>query len=313
MATSPVYVDGKLLMTCDHDGGDSFLLALDAATGEELWRADRTEFRRSFSTLALYRPAEGPVEVIQPGSFALVGYSLDTGKELWRAGGLCWQPKAVPIVTDEHVLLNCQGSGTDPNAGSYPDFAGALRQLDADADGWLSREEFYPDKAGAFPDFDLSQDGRMTEPEWNYFLDRMSTRPGFFAVRLGGRGDVSATHLEWVLDRPLGNVPTPLLYDGVIYSIRNAGILTSIDARTGEILKQGRLPDAMGGYMASPVAADGKLFFLDESGSFTVVKAGADWEVLDNLQFDSGSSATPAIVDGRLYIRTASALYCFGE
>ncbi len=228
-------------------------------------------------------------------------------------GGLCWQPKAVPILTETRVYLNCQGAGTDPKAGSYPDFADALRQMDADGNGWLSLEEFYSDKAGRFPDYDLSQDGRMNQAEWDYFLGRMSTRPGVFAIRLGGKGDVSKTHVDWVLDRPMGNVPTPLLYDGVLYSIRNAGILTSIDAETGEIVKQGRLPDAMGGYMASPVAANGKMFFLDEDGAMTVVKADAQWEVSSALQFDAGSSATPAIVDGRLYVRTANALYCFGQ
>ena len=241
----------------------------------------------------------------------MVGYSLESGDELWRVGGLCWQPKAVPIIDGDRVYLNCQGAGTDPNAGSYPSFAAALRQFDADRNGSLSKDEFYADKASRFPDYDLSQDERMDEREWDYFRDRMSTRPGFFAVRLGGEGDVSKSHVEWVLDRPMGNVPTPLLHDGVLYSIRNAGILTSIDAETGEILKQGRLPDAMGGYMASPVAADGKLYFLDVDGAMTVVKAAAQWEVLNALQFDAGSSSTPAIVDGKLYVRTASYLYCF--
>jgi len=111
----------------------------------------------------------------------------------------------------------------------------------------------------------------------------------------------------------MGNIPTPLLHEGVLYSIRNAGILTSIDAETGEILEQGRLPKAMGGYMASPVAANDRIFFLDEDGAMTVVKAGAQWEVLSTLQFDAGGSSTPAIVDGRLYVRTTKALYCFGQ
>ena len=153
----------------------------------------------------------------------------------------------------------------------------------------------------------------MDQREWNFFVQRMATRPGVFAVRLGGLGDVGDTHLEWVQARRMGNVPSPLLYQGVIYSVRDAGILTSIDAETGEILKQDRLPQALGAYRASPVAADGKLFFLDMDATLTVVKAGGQWEVLHSLALDDGGSATPAIADGRLYVRTHQNLYCFGE
>ena len=111
----------------------------------------------------------------------------------------------------------------------------------------------------------------------------------------------------------MGNVPSPLLYDGVIYSVRNAGILASIDAETGEILKRARLPEAVGAYFASPVAAGGKLFFVDAEGTLTVVRAAADWAVLHSLKLGEGSHATPAIADGRLYVRTFGSLYCFGR
>ena len=86
MAASPIVVDGKLLIACDDDSGRSFLLALDATTGKEIWRADRSEFRKAFSTPAIYRPDQGPAQVLTPGSFTLVSYSLEGGEELWRAG-----------------------------------------------------------------------------------------------------------------------------------------------------------------------------------------------------------------------------------
>ena len=198
-------------------------------------------------------------------------------------------------------------------AGQYPSYSKALEQFDSDADGVLSKEEFYEKRQSRLEEYDFSQNGSIEKDEWDFFVARMATRPGFFAIRLGGLGDVSATHVDWVVNRPLGNVPTPLIYDGVIYSVRNAGILTSIDAQTGEILKQGRLPDALGAYYASPVAADGKLFFLDEEGTLTVVRAGGQWTVLHSLALGEGGNATPAIVDGRLYVRTHEKLYCFGE
>ena len=313
MAASPIVAGDKLFLICDADGGDSFLIAVDTATGREIWRADRSGFRRAFSTPAVYRPAGGPAELIVPGAFTMTSYSIESGEELWRVGGLCWQPKATPLIAGGRVYLNCQGAGTDPNAGRYPDYAQALEAFDANGDSLLSLEEFYSDKASRFPDLDLSQDGLMDEEEWNYFRARMATRPGFFAVRLGGRGDISHTHREWVLDRTMGNVPSPLLYDGVIYSVRNGGILASIDAKTGKILKRARLPKALGAYFASPVVADGKLFLVDAEGALTVVRAAADWTVLHSLKLDEGSHATPAIADGRLYVRTFGSLYCFGS
>ncbi len=313
MASSPIFVDGKVLLTCDDDSGHSFLLALDAKTGKEIWRSERTEFRKSFSTPAIYRPDDGSAQVLQPGSFTLVSYALDSGEELWRAGGFCWQPKAIALFANGRVHLNCQGANPDPNAGNYPSFADALKQFDSNADGALSQGEFYEQRRTKFPEYDFSQNDTIEKDEWGFFVARMATRPGLFAVRLGGRGDVSKTHVDWVVDRTLGNVPTPLIYEGVVYSIRNAGILTSIDAQTGEILKQGRLPDALGAYYSSPVAADGKLFFLDEEGTLTVVRAGGQWEPVHSLALNEGGSATPAIVEGRLYVRTHESLYCFGE
>jgi len=313
MASSPVVEDGRVFLVLDDDSGHSFLLAVEAKSGRELWRADRTEFGKGFSTPAVHRPKDGPAQLIVPGSFALAAYSVETGEEVWRLGGLCWQAKAVPLIHDNRVYFNCQGAGTDAMAGSYPDFAGALKLMDANGNGALDQGEFYDKRREKFPEFDFSKDGVMDEREWNFFVRRMATRPGIFAIRLGGLGDVSDTGVKWAQQRRMGNVPSPLLYEGVIYSVRDAGILSSIDAETGEVLKQGRLPQALGAYRASPVAADGKLFLLDVDGTLTVVKAGGEWEVLHGLALNERASATPAIADGRLFIRTHKNLYCFGE
>ena len=313
MASSPVVENGKVFLLLDDDSGRSFLIAVDAETGRELWRADRKEFGKGFSTPTVYRPKHGPTQLIVPGSFALLSYSLETGKELWRVGGLCWQAKAVPLIDYKRAYFNCQGAATDAMAGRYSDFAGALKLMDANGNGALEQDEFYERRRGKFPEYDFSKDGVMDEREWNFFVRRMATRPGIFAVRLGGLDEVSDTRVEWAQQRRMGNVPSPLLYERVIYSVRDAGILSSIDAETGEILKQARLPQAMSAYRASPVAADGKLFLLDMEGTLTVVKAGGQWEVLHSLALDEGGSATPAIADGRLYVRTHQNLYCFGE
>ncbi len=93
--------------------------------------------------------------------------------------------------------------------------------------------------------------------------------------------------------------------------VKTGGIITSLDPATGRILKEGRSPGALGEYYASPVAADGKVFLANTEGKITVLKAGAEWEVLAVNEINDEVNATPALSDGRVYVRTRSALYCF--
>ena len=97
----------------------------------------------------------------------------------------------------------------------------------------------------------------------------------------------------------------------MFYMVKTGGIITSLDPETGRILKVGRSPSALGEYYASPVAADGKVFLANTEGKITVLKAGAEWEVLAVNEMGDEISATPALSDGRVYVRTRGALYCF--
>jgi outer membrane protein assembly factor BamB len=107
-------------------------------------------------------------------------------------------------------------------------------------------------------------------------------------------------------------VLAPLIYNHVLYVIRNGGILTTIDPETGEQLREERLKDALGEYYAQPVAGDGKLYFINKEGKATVLRAGKDWEKLSSGDFNEQVVATPAIANSRIYVRTEEALYCFG-
>jgi len=99
----------------------------------------------------------------------------------------------------------------------------------------------------------------------------------------------------------------------VLYTLKEGGILTSFDMRSGAILKQGRLHGAPGDYYASPVAADGKIYAVSEEGKVAVILAGAQWELIGVNDLGDGSRSTPAIAGGRMYLRTFSALYCFAK
>ncbi|HYI94465.1 MAG TPA: hypothetical protein VEX68_13030, partial [Bryobacteraceae bacterium] len=111
----------------------------------------------------------------------------------------------------------------------------------------------------------------------------------------------------------LPNAPSPLLYEGVLYLIKDGGILTAVDAKTGEILKQGRLAGAIDTYYASPVVGAGHIYLLSKGGKMTVVKAGPEWEIVATNDFEDETFSTPAISEDAIYVRTRSAMFCFRE
>ena len=165
----------------------------------------------------------------------------------------------------------------------------------------------------AFGEYDLDRNRTLNDREWNFYRSRKASQNVFVAVRAGGRGDVTDKRVLWRYRKALPNVPSPLLYKGVLYLVRDVGILQTIDPRTGEPFKVDRLRGALDRYWSSPVAGDGKVYVLSEAGKLTVVRADAQWEVLAQNDLEDTCFATPAIGDSRLYVRTRSALYAFGK
>ena len=115
----------------------------------------------------------------------------------------------------------------------------------------------------------------------------------------------------WKYDKSLPDVPGILLYRDVLYLVRNGGIVQTLDPATGKLLKQGRLPHALDEYYASPVAGDGKVYMISRNGSISVLKAGAEWTIAAQGDLAEEVFATPAIADGHIWVRTATALYDF--
>ena len=118
--------------------------------------------------------------------------------------------------------------------------------------------------------------------------------------------------IRWTRFKELPLAPSPLLYDDVLYLVKDGGILTALDPLSGAVLKQGRLRNAIDGYTASPVAADGRIVFASESGKLTVVRAGAEWEELTTHDLGETIYASPALAGDRVYVRTTDAIWCFG-
>jgi outer membrane protein assembly factor BamB len=135
------------------------------------------------------------------------------------------------------------------------------------------------------------------------------------AIRPGGKGDVSKTHVAWTSPRGSPFVPSPILYGEHLYMINDmASIVTCLEAMTGKVLFQGRLGSAQReGFSSSPVAVDGKVFFTNDDGETFVLKAGPTFEMLHVNKLDEATLATPALVDGRWYIRTDRNLIAIGR
>jgi outer membrane protein assembly factor BamB len=132
------------------------------------------------------------------------------------------------------------------------------------------------------------------------------------AVRPGGQGDVSQANVAWSERRGVPGVPSPLYYNERLYTFQNGGIVFSRIAKTGQLVFNGRL-GAPGYYYASPVAADQKVFMASADGVVVVLEAGDELKILAANKMDGGILATPALVDGNIYVRTESHLYAFGK
>jgi outer membrane protein assembly factor BamB len=135
------------------------------------------------------------------------------------------------------------------------------------------------------------------------------------AIRPGGTGDVTATHVAWTTPRGSPFVPSPILVGQQLYTINDMqSIVSAFDAVSGTNLWQGRLGVATReGFSASPVAVDGKVFFTNDDGQTFVLRAGPTFELLHVNDIGERTLASPAMVDGRWYIRTDGNLYAIGK
>jgi outer membrane protein assembly factor BamB len=135
------------------------------------------------------------------------------------------------------------------------------------------------------------------------------------AIRPGGRGNVTRSHLVWSSPRGSPFVPSPILYGDHLYMVNDmTSIATCIEAVSGRSVWQGRLGVARSeGFSASPVAFDGKVFFTNDYGETFVVRAGPKFELLHVNQLGEATLASPALVDGRWYVRTDRHLTAIGS
>ena len=232
--SSPMVHDGTVYLLCDHPAA-AYLLAVDAATGKDKWKADRGRGRASYSTPFVVRGSQGD-EIIVNSDQRVDAYGAASGELLWHVGGDNRFPIPVPAYSNG-ILYMSRGYRSGP----------------------------------------------------------------YFAVRPGGRGDVSKSHVLWSVDTGAPYVSSLVEANGLLFMANDTGIVTAVDATSGERVWQRRVP---GVFSASPLVAEGRVYFVSESGRTIVMRAGPEPEVLAENQLDAHLVASPAAAGGTIVLRS---------
>ena len=310
---SPILASGKVIVVSDQDVG-SYLLALDSVTGAEVWRKDRPEFRRSFSSPFLWKH-DAMEELIVAGSLWVRSYDVQDGKERWSSRGMARVSNATPAAGDGVLLVSSWNVGGDEGERvTMAPFEEFLAANDKDKNGVLTIDEF---PAGPvkdrFSQMDVDKDGRVTREEYQHMSDMFAQAANqLFAIKPGGSGDVTDSHVMWKVSRHLPYVSSPLCFNHRVYAFKNGGLASCYDLGTGKELYQAERMEAPGDYYSSAVAANDCVYVASQKGTIVVLKAGDTFQVLARNVLGEQIFATPALLDGTLYVRTEKHLMAFG-
>jgi outer membrane protein assembly factor BamB len=334
---SPV-VAGDLVLLNVPEAGKLILLAVNRTNGTKVWQRQQPVgffgFPLVWSTPLIWRQDGADLAVISSGG-RLAAYALPQGTDQWHVDGLPSMAQSSPTVGDGLLFFAVTNPVGDPqNLIKIPTFDEALKLFDKNKDGKIVKDEIpadyalvdrgRTDKKGNFlflhEDFaryDRDKDGALGRKEW----EAMARSRGFFeamakisagAVRLGGKGNVTKTHVAWRADQGVPDVPSPLYYQGRVYFVTERGILTCRDARTGKEVYKKRL-QVRGTCYASPVVGSGRIYQASDGGTIIVFQPGDNFEVVAANELDEAIFATPALVGGKIYVRTMKHLWAFGQ
>ena len=327
--SSPILVEDDVFFLRD-TAQYSALFCLDASTGQINWRALRNSFAASYSTPYLWRHANSS-EMIVAGSGALDAYDPETGERLWTVKGLPVFICPSPVAQGDTLIF---GAWTTANVGGVErtragfaqdieltdeeaSNAGAfIKRFDQDGDGRLVAKELPVSRSrDAFPFLDHDKSGDWDVSELQGFFDSQPA-PGrnlMVAVQAGGRGDITETHVLWESTKNLPYVSSPLIYRNRVYCLKKGGLFTSWDLETGSLDRPMRLGTG-GEYYATPVAIGDYIMIAAERGEVMFVSIKDDKpEIVTRNQFEHGIAATPAVLDGTIYVRTAKRLHAISN
>lgn len=308
-AASPVVLNGMVIF-CQDDDLAPFLVAVDAATGKEKWKTPRSEMLAGYAVPVVCE-AEGRTDIVVAGSGKLKGYDPSTGKELWTCNTLLRTIMTSPVVNEGVIYIAVQSYGDATRTLKHA----LLEWLDTNQDGILSRDETPKEFHERFDASDKNHDKQIGPEEIDTAFqspDNMAAGGNIIqAIRGGGLGDVTKTHLVWNLDHKTpSNIASPLFYNGRLYLVKSGGMSSCYDTKDGKTLWERSRLGNFGDYYASPIAANGRLYIAAKNGFVVVLEDGPELKVLGKHDLGEEIIATPAVVDGRMLVRTRESLIC---
>lgn len=315
-SSSPILAEGKVILVVDQDVR-SYMIALDVKTGAEVWRVDRKEFRRGFSTPFIWKHG-GEQELVVSGSLWTRSYDLKDGRQRWSVAGMSRVSNTSPIGTED-VLLVCGWNvgGDEDDRVEMEAHDTFLVAQDHDKNGLLTEAEFPEGPLrDRFTIIDADKDGRVTKDEYNVMRAMFAKAENqLCAIKPGGSGDITKTHVVWSQKKQLPYVFTPVVANGRIFTVKGGGLASAYEVESGSPIYQGeRLELASGEYYASAVTAGNRVYVVSQRGVISVLDATSDkLSVLARNDLKAPVFASPAIVDGVIYIRTDTRLFAFGQ
>jgi outer membrane protein assembly factor BamB len=306
---SPVVHEGRVYFSQDDDL-NSFLLCLDAKTGSQLWKTPRPEMLAGYS-LPVICEANGRKDLVVAGSGKLIGYDPATGNELWSSQSLLRTIMTSPVVKDDLIYLAVQSYGDSTRTLKFA----LLEWLDTNQDGKLAREEMPKEFLERFDASDKNHDKLIDETEIDTAFQHENNQAAggntIQAVRGGGSGDVTKTHVVWNIDnKSPSNLSSPLVYNNRLHVVKSGGVSSCFDATNGATVWERTRLKNFGDYYASPIAGDGKVYIAGRNGFVVVLDDKPEMTVLAKNDMGGEILATPAIAHGRIFIRTRDKVFC---
>ena len=259
-------------------------------------------------------------------------FALDSGRQLWVTK-CATTATSTPVLAGDEVLVAAWNKMGEPALRpEFPSFDDLVQQYDKDGDNLINGNEFpklwifhRPDGSEApqngaplgFRSVDSNKDGKLQADEWQAKLQDIERfragyqQHGLLAIPIDGQGVLDVKNVRTLERQGIPEVPSPLYHDGLVYLLKNGGVLTVIDVQQGKRIARVRTR-GKGTHYASPIIADGKLFATAGIGKISVMSLGRKPKLLAINDMGDGTYATPAAIDETLCVRTHSRLYAFG-
>ena len=311
---------------------DHFLLALSMETGELIWKK-KCAGRFGPDKSCTGTPIRWEDQIVLHSSNGIASYQRDDGELVWSIKAST-TATSTPILAEGKLFVATWNQTGEPElVPEQPEYELLLQKHDQDADQRLDKKELpkylavfhRPEGADAaqtkmpimFRSLDRDRSGYVERAEWNRFRDQLGDRGdrirehGLLSVQLNAKGKVADANVDVLERKAIPEVPSPIYHKRRIYMVKNGGILTCIDLVSGKRVYRKRM-GATGTYYASPILCGDVLYLCSASGIVSTIDVSGDTpRQLARNDLAEPILATPAIVDGTLYVRTASQLYAF--